>query len=83
MKEEGIRVNNFMATYVIGPLLVLNPPFAKYLLEKCGADSGDLAFEEAAMEAYDARVRGDIPILRLVFIIDSARLLLCMEQSFV
>ena len=57
MKEEGIRVNNFMATYVIGPILVLNPPFAKYLLEKCGADSSDLAFEEAAMEAYDARVR--------------------------
>lgn len=57
MKEEGIRVNNFMATYVIGPLLVLNPPFAKYLLEKCGADRGELVFEDAAMEAYDARVR--------------------------
>ena len=29
IKEEGIRLNNFMATYVIGPLLILNPPFAQ------------------------------------------------------
>lgn len=53
---EGIHANNFMATYVIGPLLVLNPPFAKYVLRQCGVADPELAFEEAAMDAYEARV---------------------------
>ncbi|MGN0733661.1 MAG: hypothetical protein ACI4LC_05765 [Emergencia sp.] len=56
IKEEGIRVNNFMATYVIGPLLVLNPTFAGYILAECGAADCDIIFEEAAMDAYSARV---------------------------
>ncbi|MDD7718947.1 MAG: hypothetical protein PUJ11_05555 [Eubacteriaceae bacterium] len=56
IKGEGIRVNNFMATYVIGPLLVLNPPFSKYLLAKCGTADNSIVFEDAAMEAYNARV---------------------------
>ena len=45
-----------MATYVIGPLLVLNPPFSKYLLAKCGTADNSIVFEDAAMEAYNARV---------------------------
>ncbi len=53
---EGIHVNNFMATYVIGPLLILNPPFAEYILRLCGAENPQLAFKEAAMDAYEARV---------------------------
>ena len=53
--EEGIRKNNFMASYIIGPLLVLNPPFAKYILKECGIET-PLAFEKEAMEAYEARV---------------------------
>ena len=57
IKGEGIRVNNFMATYVIGPLLVLNPLLAKHILRMCGAKKIDVAFEEAAMESYEARVR--------------------------
>lgn len=55
IKEEGIRKNNFMATYIIGPLLVLNPPFAKYILKECGV-SDSLAFEAEAMDAYQTRV---------------------------
>lgn len=54
---EGIRKNNFMATYIIGPILVLNPPFAKYLLAKMGIAEPELAFEEAATEAYEVRVK--------------------------
>ncbi len=54
--REGIRVNNFIATYVIGPLLVLNPPFTKWLLGKMGVDAPKLAFEEDAMKAYEVRV---------------------------
>ncbi len=46
-----------MATYVIGPLLALNPPFARYILSRCGAESQPLAFEEAAMDAYETRVK--------------------------
>lgn len=57
IKEEGIRVNHFMATYLIGPLLVLNPPFAKYILKGCGVPDPRLAFEEEAMDAYDTRVK--------------------------
>ncbi len=55
IKEEGIRRNNFMATYIIGPIVVLNPPFAKYILKECGIDS-PLAFEKEAFDAYEARV---------------------------
>jgi len=55
IEEEGIRKNNFMASYIIGPLLVLNPPFAKYILKTCGIET-PLAFEKEAMDAYEARV---------------------------
>ena len=54
---EGLRVNNFLATYVIGPILVLNPPLAKWMLRKMGVSEPRLAFEEAAMEAYQIRVK--------------------------
>lgn len=56
-KQEGIRVNNLMATYLIGPLLVTNPPFTKYLLKLLGQGDVKLAFEEAALDAYNDRVR--------------------------
>lgn len=54
--KEGIRVNNLIATHVIGPLMVLNPPFAKwYMHDLLGADC-DPAYSEAAMNAYNSRV---------------------------
>ncbi len=55
IREEGIRKNKFFATYIIGPLLVLNPPFTKLLLADMGY-YGELAFEQAAMKAYQDRV---------------------------
>ena len=51
------KKNNFMGTYVIGPLLILNPPFTKRLLRDMGAGDVTLAFEKEAMEAYEARVK--------------------------
>lgn len=54
-KNEGIRYNNFFATYLLGPFLVLNPPFTKYLLRLMGHDDS-LAFEKEAMDAYNERV---------------------------
>lgn len=53
---EGIRRNNFMATYVLGPVLILNPPFAKYILSLLGEGDKTLAFEAAAMDSYTLRV---------------------------
>lgn len=54
-KVEGINYKNFFATYLLGPFLVLNPLFTKHLLKLMG-HSGDLAFEEEAMAAYNERV---------------------------
>lgn len=53
---EGIRVHNFFGTYLVGPLLVLNPPFTKYLLRLIGAADPHLAFEADAQAAYDCRL---------------------------
>lgn len=52
---EGFRIRNLMATYLIGPLLILNPPFTKWLLRQMGCPD-TLAFEEAAMDSYRCRV---------------------------
>ena len=56
IEGEGIRQNNFIATYIIGPILALNPPLAKWILNKMGVKGPTLAFEEAATEAYEIRV---------------------------
>ena len=56
-KEEGVRINNFMATYVLGPLLLMNPPFVRYLLGLLGVEKDELPCEKAALDAYKARLR--------------------------
>ena len=56
LKGEGIRINNFMGTYIIGPVLVLNPLFTRKLLCELGLKDFRLPFEEDAMKAYEARV---------------------------
>jgi CobQ-like glutamine amidotransferase family enzyme len=54
---EGIRKNNFMATYVLGPLLIMNPPFTKYIMGLLGAGDLPLAYEKAAMDSYELRLK--------------------------
>lgn len=54
-KFEGIHYKNFFATYLLGPFLVLNPLFTKYLLRLIGHDD-TLAFEREAMSAYEERL---------------------------
>lgn len=56
-KKEGINYKNFFATYLLGPLLPLNPLFTKHLLSLMGYN-GDVAFEEEAIDAYNLRVEG-------------------------
>lgn len=52
--NEGFRDHNLFATYLLGPFLVLNPLFTKYLLGLLGVDR-PLAFEKEVMEAYAFR----------------------------
>ena len=53
--REGIRRKNFIGTYVIGPILLLNPPFVRYLLSLMGTEA-EIVFEEDAMKAYEVRL---------------------------
>lgn len=55
-KEEGIRDHNFMGTYLIGPLLILNPCFTEYLLKLMGAQEETPAFSKEAWDAYRKRL---------------------------
>ena len=55
-KVEGFRRGGLMATALIGPLLLLNPPLCKWLLRQMGAPSDALAFEDAAFASYEKRV---------------------------
>ena len=54
---EGLRQGNLFATYLLGPVLPLNPCFAKSLLGAMGAPEAELAFAPAAEAAYAQRVK--------------------------
>ncbi len=56
-KTEGIRKNNLYGTYLLGPFLIQNPLFTKYLMSKLGIENPQLAFEEDIMKAYDVRIK--------------------------
>lgn len=53
-KSEGIRYRNFFGTYLIGPLLVYNPPFTEYLLGILGQNV-EIAHRDSVYEAYKLR----------------------------
>ena len=56
---EGVRVNNFIGTSLIGPLLVMNPHFTRGLLARLDPDTEPvLAHEELALAAYESRLAG-------------------------
>lgn len=52
---EGIRLGSLVGTYLLGPLLVMNPPLLKKLLGDLGFADRDPAFYGEAMEAYRLR----------------------------
>lgn len=58
-KLEGVRINNFFSTSMVGPFIMMNPPFVKYIMTLLGIAEPELVFEETAMEAYERR-RADI-----------------------
>lgn len=56
-KLEGIKINNFIGTSILGPILVLNPIFTEYLIKNIlKSEDGQVAFKEDAMEAYEKRL---------------------------
>ena len=55
-KLEGIMKNNFIGTYIIGPILILNPLFTEKLLEKMGVNKENLAYAEDVKAAYNQRL---------------------------
>ena len=52
---EGVLRKNFLGTYLLGPLLVLNPLLTQKLLETLGAERKEPVFFQKAMEAYTQR----------------------------
>ena len=56
-KLEGIKKNNFIGTYIIGPILIQNPLFTKKLIKAMGAKEDTLVFEQDLMAAYEERLK--------------------------
>ena len=56
-KYPFIHVDKFFATYLVGPFLILNPLFTKYLLNDVMKLDAKLAFEPVIMQAYERRVK--------------------------
>ena len=52
---EGIRYKNFTGTYLLGPILPLNPDLTQYLMRSLGSEA-PIAFEETARAAYSRRI---------------------------
>ncbi|MDY2777754.1 MAG: glutamine amidotransferase [Collinsella sp.] len=55
--REGFRRRNLIATWFLGPLLPVNPPFTRWLLAQMGEEGADLAHAEVAERAYAQRVK--------------------------
>lgn len=52
---EGIYKDNIIATYLLGPLLVANPDFSKWLMTKLGVQIPELPFENDLYMSYETR----------------------------
>ena len=55
-KNEGIKKNNFFATNILGPFLIQNPTFTKYLINLIDPTIKELKYETEIMDAYNARL---------------------------
>ena len=56
-KLEGLRRNNFIGTYLIGPILVLNPDFTLEFEKMIGVKEPKLAFEDEVRKCYEIRLK--------------------------
>ncbi len=55
-KLEGMRRNNLFCTQILGPILPINPLFCEHLIHLAGGEA-NAAFKEAAMDAYEQRIK--------------------------
>ena len=55
LKTEGLRKNNFFGTNLLGPILILNPYFTKYIFKLLNKDN--ILFEEELIDAYNERLK--------------------------
>ena len=55
-KWEGLRKNNLLCTYTVGPILPLNPLFCEKLIALAGGNA-QAAFREEAIAAYEERLK--------------------------
>lgn len=55
-KNEGIHYKNFFGTYILGPFIMLNPKFLKYLLRSMNLNDS-LLYEEEINNAYADRLK--------------------------
>ena len=55
-KHEGFRVHNVLGSYLLGPLLVLNPDLCLYVQKLMGVAEPRLALEARVRKAYDVRL---------------------------
>ena len=55
--REGIHYKNFMGTYLLGPLLILNPNFTIDFANEIGMSEFKPAFYDTAKAAYEMRLK--------------------------
>lgn len=55
-KLEGVRINNFFSTAIVGPFLLMNPDFVKYLMKLLGVEAPTLKYESVINAAYEKRL---------------------------
>lgn len=53
---EGIHKRNFIGTYLLGPVLVMNPYLTQSLMHHMGVEKPNLAYKDAMKEAYNQRI---------------------------
>ena len=53
---EGIHKHNFIGTYLLGPVLVMNPYLTQYLMMRMGINKPKIAHAQAMKDAYNQRL---------------------------
>jgi len=54
---EGIKEHNFIGTYLIGPILIMNPLLTEKILKQMGVENPNIALKEDAILAYEERLK--------------------------
>lgn len=53
---EGLMENNFFGTYLLGPILPLNPYLTEYIIKKLNIKNFKLPYYEDSIKAYEKRI---------------------------